>query len=113
MKLEDMQQAIFAFGNVVSIDEKQSDAWANIANCYSVQDKFKEALACTEQALKINRRSWKIWHNMIRFCIATNKFYKATHAIRTLMYMGKLEGLNNTLLLKLTEVWLENYCNNP
>ena len=27
--------------------------------------------------------------------------------------MDKLEGLNNTLLLKIAEIWLNNYCNNP
>jgi len=46
---------------------------------------MKEALACTEQALKYNRRSWKIWHNCIRFSIATQQFYKATLAVRELI----------------------------
>ena len=27
--------------------------------------------------------------------------------------MDKLEGLNNTLLLKIAEIWLNKYCNNP
>ena len=48
MRLEEFDKAIFAFGTVVSFDETQEDAWGNLANCYAVQDKFKEALACTE-----------------------------------------------------------------
>ena len=48
MRLEQFDKAIFCFGNVVSIDESQTDAWANIANCYAMQNKFTEALACTE-----------------------------------------------------------------
>ena len=111
MRLEQFEKAIFAFGNVVSIDEQQTDAWGNIANCYSVQEKYKEALACTEQGLKYNRRKWQMWHNMIRYCIPLKEFYKATHCIRELFRQNKKDGLNNTLLLKITEVWLGNYCN--
>jgi hypothetical protein len=40
MRLEEMSKAVFAFGNVVSIDETQVEAWGNIANCYAVQEKF-------------------------------------------------------------------------
>ena len=36
MRLEQFEKAIFAFGNVVSIDEQQTEAWGNIANCYAV-----------------------------------------------------------------------------
>ena len=72
MRLEQWEKAIFAFGNVVSIDEHQVEAWGNIANCYAVQEKMKEALACTEQALKYNRRNWMIWHNCIRYSLSTN-----------------------------------------
>jgi tetratricopeptide (TPR) repeat protein len=70
MRLEQFDKAIFCFGNVVSIDETQTDAWANIANCYAVQNKFAEALACTEQALREKRSDWRIWHNCIKFSIA-------------------------------------------
>ena len=48
MRLEEFDKAIFAFGSVVAIDETQEEAWGNIANCYSVQEKYTEALACTE-----------------------------------------------------------------
>lgn len=58
MRLEQFDKAIFAFGNTVSIDEKSTEAWGNISNCYAVQGKFTEALACTEQALKYNRLKW-------------------------------------------------------
>jgi len=85
MRLEQWEKAIFSFGNVVSIDESAVDAWGNIANCYHVQEKLKEALACTEQALKFNRKNWMIWHNCIRFCIADKQFYKACTCVRELI----------------------------
>ena len=48
MRLEQFEKAVFAFGNVVSIDEMNAEAWGNIANCYAIQEKFQEALACSE-----------------------------------------------------------------
>jgi len=34
MKSINYKGAIFAFGRVVSIDDRKTEAWANIANCY-------------------------------------------------------------------------------
>jgi len=109
MRLEEMGKAIFAFGNVVSIDESQVEAWGNIANCYAVQLKFTEALACTEQALKFNRKHWKIWHNCIRFSIASKNFYKGVNCVNMLLKNDQFEGLNGHLLVKLTEIFLAKY----
>jgi len=33
MRVKDYKNAIFSFGNVVSIDDRKTDAWANIASC--------------------------------------------------------------------------------
>jgi tetratricopeptide (TPR) repeat protein len=74
-----------------------------------VQERYKEALACTEQALKFNRRHWKIWQNCIRFCLSTKNFYKALNAIRILLRNDQFEGLNGHLLLKISEIFLEKY----
>jgi tetratricopeptide (TPR) repeat protein len=70
MKLQEWDRAIFAFGTAISIDESDTEAWGNLANCYHALDRMTEALACTEQALKINRKSWRLWHNCIRFSLA-------------------------------------------
>ena len=91
---------------VIQIDARSPEAWGNIASCYNVQGKYKEALVCCEQALKENRRSWKIWHNMIQFSIVTMQFYKAIYGVGELIRMDKKEGLNSTLLLKISEVFL-------
>ena len=48
MRMEDFKNAIFAFGTVVSIDERKVEAWANISNCYIVQKKLFEAVTCCE-----------------------------------------------------------------
>jgi tetratricopeptide (TPR) repeat protein len=48
MKLSDYKSAIFAFGSVVAIDDHKIEAWANIANCYTVTNKHFEAVTCCE-----------------------------------------------------------------
>ena len=111
MRLEQWEKAIYAFGNVVSIEESNAEAWGNIANCYAVQEKFTEALACTEQALKHSRSNWKIWHNAIKYAISAGQFYKAIRAINELLRMDKLEGLNSSLLLRISELFLASFIN--
>jgi len=61
MRIEDFKNGVYAFGNVVAIDDRQTEAWANIANSYITQGKYSEAITCCEQALKCNKKSWKIW----------------------------------------------------
>lgn len=48
MKLEEYDKAIFAFGTAINIDERDTEAWGNIASCYHAQEKYNEALGCTE-----------------------------------------------------------------
>ena len=85
MRLEDYKNAIFALGTVISLDAKKVEAWANIASCYITTGKHFEAVTCCEQALKCNRKSWRIWNNYIIFSIETLQFYKAANGIRTLL----------------------------
>ena len=34
MRIQDWKGGAYAFGNVIKIDERNSDSWANLANCY-------------------------------------------------------------------------------
>lgn len=43
---------------------------------------------------------------MIQFSIVTMQFYKAIYGVGELIRMDKKEGLNSTLLLKISEVFL-------
>ena len=69
MKVHKYKEASFSFGNVVSIDSRETDAWAIIASCQIAMNNYFQAVTCCEQALKINRKSWKIWNNYIIFSI--------------------------------------------
>ena len=46
--MENYKKGIYAFANVVSIDERQSTAWANLSNCYTAEKRHFEAVTCCE-----------------------------------------------------------------
>ena len=86
MRLEDYKGAIYSFGTVIQIDSRKVEAWANLATCYVKNEKLFEAVTCCEQALRCNKKSWKIWQNYIIFSIDTLQFYKALNGISTLLH---------------------------
>lgn len=109
MKIHKFKEANYAFGNVVSIDGRETDAWANIASCQIAMKQYFQAVTCCEQALKINRRSWKIWNNYILFSIETLQFYKAVSGINQLLISNRLEDINPGLYVKLTDMFVKRY----
>ena len=42
-------KAIFAFGNVISIDDTRTDAWVNIANCYGCRFRHNNLISGLSQ----------------------------------------------------------------
>ena len=112
MRIEDFKNAIFAFGSVIQIDDRKIEAWANLANCYTITKKYFEAVTCCEQALKCNNKSWKIWNNYILFSIETLQFYKAAQGINCLLRNDQLDNVNSTLLLKISDCFIKRYVNN-
>lgn len=112
MKLEQYDKAIFVFGTSISINAHDTEAWGNMANCYHALGKMQEALTCTEQALKINRKSWRLWHNCIRFALHCQQFYRAIGAVGELIRIDHLDGLNSQLLVKIAELFIAKYAEN-
>jgi tetratricopeptide (TPR) repeat protein len=109
MKLQKYEKAIYTFGISISIDERDAEAWGNIANCYMALNKISEALQCTENALKINRRSWRLWHNLIRFALTKGELYRAMFAVNMLIELNQKDGINGALLVKISELFLNKY----
>jgi hypothetical protein len=73
------------------------------------QDKHSEAVVCLEQALKQNRKNWKIWENYIILSLETLNFHKALSGARELIRQDKIERVNVTLMLKVCDVFLKCY----
>ena len=71
MRIQDWKNAVYAFGNSISIDDQNAEGWCNIASCQMQAGKPKEAIVCLEQALKQKRKSWQIWENYLIMCIDT------------------------------------------
>lgn len=61
MRLEDWKGGAYAFGNAVTINDRDVQSWANLANCYRAQNRFFDAVNCNEQALRCNPKDYKIW----------------------------------------------------
>jgi len=112
MKIEDWKGGAFAFGSVISIDDRKVEAWANLANCYTAQKRYFDAVNCSEQALKCNARNWRIWNNFILFSMETLQFYKAVRGIKTLLRNDQLESVNPALLLKVSDCFIKRYVQN-
>jgi len=112
MKIEDWKGAAFAFGSVISIDDRKVEAWANLANCYTAQKRYFDAVNCSEQALKCNARNWKIWNNFILFSMETLQFYKAVRGIKTLLRHDQLGSISPSLMLKVSDCFIKRYVNN-
>mmetsp|Transcript_4979 Transcript_4979/g.4570 ORF Transcript_4979/g.4570 Transcript_4979/m.4570 type:complete len:103 (+) Transcript_4979:559-867(+) len=101
MRIQDWKSAIYSFGESVSINDHNHEAWCNISTCYMRMEKEKEAILCIEQALKHNRKNWKIWENYIIFSLETKNFMKALHGAKEMMREEKTERINAGLLKKL------------
>jgi tetratricopeptide (TPR) repeat protein len=48
MRTSDWKNAVYAFGNSISIDDQNAEAWCNIASCQMQAGKQKEAMVCLE-----------------------------------------------------------------
>jgi tetratricopeptide (TPR) repeat protein len=76
LKLNDSKNAIRCFSQVVTIDESQGEAWANLANSFLQEGRRAEAYATLEQAVKHCDRSWRMWSNLMLIALQNKKFYK-------------------------------------
>lgn len=66
-------------------------------------------MICLEQALKQNRKSWKIWENYLLMSMETLNFPKAVQASREIIRQGMIERLTPQHMLKLCDVFLKVY----
>lgn len=89
LKLNESLKAIRSFSQVVTINNAQGDAWANMANAYLNLGKREEAFSTLEQAVKHNESSWKMWSNLMQVSFMTKKFYKFFECIQRIITLGK------------------------
>jgi len=95
LKTNQYQDAVVAFGQVVSIDESQGDAWANMAAAFSVQGKKLEAFNALQQAVKHHENSWRIWQNLMLVSLECKKFKAFLEAIDRLLKINQVKCLND------------------
>jgi tetratricopeptide (TPR) repeat protein len=74
LRIKDYQEAAMSFGRVVSIDETQGEAWANMAAALTMSGKKAEAFSALQQAVKHHENNWKIWQNFMMVALESKKF---------------------------------------
>lgn len=112
MRISDWKGGAYSFGNVITINDRDVQSWANLANCYRAQNRFFDAVNCCEQALKRAPKDPKILNNYILYSIETLQFYKAVYGIKRLLHYGKYETINSQLMLKVSEAFIKRYVEN-
>eukprot|EP00924_Labyrinthula_sp_SR-Ha-C_P008270 snap_masked-scaffold_11-processed-gene-7.21-mRNA-1 protein AED:0.94 eAED:1.00 QI:0/-1/0/1/-1/1/1/0/1056 len=74
MKLSKWTESLKWFKRVVRVDATQSDALANLGVVLEKLGQIESSIDLTEQALKYNRRSFKLWENYIRTSYLGKRF---------------------------------------
>lgn len=69
-------------------------------------------MTCCEQALRLNKKSFKIWNNYILFSIETLQFYKAINGVRELLRYNELSNINAQLILRIVDCFNKRFINN-
>ena len=59
MELQDWEAGVDAFSRAVAFDAENGDCWNNLAACHLHLRHWQSALLALEQAVRINRDSWK------------------------------------------------------
>ena len=88
LKVKQFRDAALAFGRVVTIDENQGEAWANMAAALSMDGKKLEAFHALQQAVKNCENSWRIWHNYMMVALENKKFKPYLESIEKLLTLN-------------------------
>ena len=74
MRMNKLDEAVRSFGQCVTVDESNSEAWANLAGCLQQKGQLMNAMAMLEQAVKYNENDWRIWVNLMNLSLKNKKF---------------------------------------
>jgi len=90
---------------VVQIQDSNSEAWGNLAACFTKTNRKKEAFSCIQQAVKHNETSWKLWSNYMVFSLELHKFSSFLESVRKLIELDQKFVLDREVLEKTRQVF--------
>lgn len=81
LRLKNLERSGEAFTRVCQIDPNDAFAWNNLSSIMLQQGKQRPAFNAMSQALRNNRRSWRMWQNYFSIGVELLEVTEATHAL--------------------------------
>ncbi|GKY92056.1 hypothetical protein MPSEU_000177100 [Mayamaea pseudoterrestris] len=85
MQLERWDLALKAFSEVVQQEPEEGEAWANVAAIHLRNKQPAEAYPALNEALKYNRKNWRIWVSKLYTCLDLEKCDEAVQSCNILL----------------------------
>jgi tetratricopeptide (TPR) repeat protein len=85
MQLGKHDVALTAFSKVVQLEPTSADAWANIGSIYLAKHEWNRAYSAMEQALRMDRKDWRMWSNFLIACMQLRNFSRAIFVMHEML----------------------------
>ena len=96
MKLKDLSRGAVAFTRVCQMDPNDAFAWNNLGSMLLQQGKMRPAFNAISQALRNNRRSWRMWQNYFAIGAELKEVAEATQALFIMLDIGARDVVLDT-----------------
>ncbi|CAJ1400036.1 unnamed protein product [Effrenium voratum] len=103
MQLERMEEAMVAFSRVISINDEDGQAWANLAAVHLHQERVKEARTCMMEATKRCRQNWRMWESFQGICIKLRDISGVIQSLRRLVELEQMGRVKRQILGMVTQ----------
>ena len=103
MKLEMFNEAIAAFQQVVSQKPDDAESFSNLAICLMTIGKFQEAHGAVTQAVRFDRKNFKVWENFIVIALGADIMNDVLYGVEELIRSNP-KWCNPILLLEIFKV---------
>ncbi|EPY22011.1 tetratricopeptide repeat domain 27 [Strigomonas culicis] len=89
LRLQQWQRSGEAFTRACQIDPADAFAWNNLASIFIRENKLRPAFNSMSQALRNNRRDWRMWQNYFQIGCQLKEVLECTHALSTCLDIAK------------------------
>jgi len=103
MQLDRMDEAMVAFSRVLSINDEDGQAWANLAAVHLHQERVREARTCMVEATKRCRQNWRMWESFQGICIKLRDINGVIQSMRRLVELDQIGRVQRQVLGMVTQ----------
>lgn len=107
MMLNNHEKAIICFQEVISQRDDDSETYSNLAACFTTLERHQEAHKAISQAIRHERRRYRLWENFINISKNAGKYSDMMHGLEELnRYQPK--WVNNSILFDALNAFSKN-----